>query len=123
MPPSPLSEMRGIRLRLTEQTLDWIRCIRNAQPSQPLVFSLMFASFESDSTRVILNSLYMYTCASCKKKTISIMQEGAILENSHSTVTIINAIELWPDLVAPTCHLSTVEVNAGRSGDLGQLWL
>lgn len=51
------------------------------------------------------------------------MQEGAILENSHSTVTIINAIELWPDLVAPTCHLSTVEVNAGRSGDLGQLWL
>lgn len=58
-----------------------------------------------------------------KKKTISIMQEGDIPENSHSTVTIINAPELWPDLVAHTCNLGPGGVKAGRAGDLGQLWL
>lgn len=71
-----------------------------------------------------LNSLCMYSYTPSKKKAISIMQEGKILEDSHSTRTIINLLHCgltwWH---AYSWNLSTRGVEAGRSGGLGQLWL
>lgn len=72
----------------------------------------MFVLFESVSTTVVLNSLFMYTYGPCKKKrTILIMQEGKILENSHSTLTIINATNPWPDLEHPPVILAQEDLE------------
>lgn len=58
-----------------------------------------------------------------KRKPSQLFRKGTFQRILTAPVTIINAPELWPDLVAHTCNLGPGQVKAGRSGDLGQLWL